>query len=357
MPCRVDVDVPGQQPVVEVRRVHVQVDDDLAGQLAGLRVLVRRPVRVRHQDGLLVHLVALEHVRPGGQRVQLVVGAGVLGLRHRGRLRQRRHVVEVRERRQQVELDRVRVRRRDRRQVPRLVLVRARVLRVRQQHGEVGRAVGQHGPVVGALDRVLDVSRGDRRAVLELQALLDVVGPHQAVVADRAEAGRDAGHQRVAAGAGAGLVGDQRRRPQPGHVERPGVVRVARVERVRGAAQREGQRAALLRRGVHHAGVPRVEGRVAAGRGTPAARAAGSNSSCRCLSTPRGSAPPRPRMRRTRACFVFSYAARLLSRNNRLRNQCPRGSSASRSPSPNRLKAMTVMKMARPGITMYMGSM
>jgi len=32
------------------------------------------------------------------------------------------------------------------------------------------------------------------------------------------------------------------------------------------------------------------------------------------------------------------------------------GSSASRSPSPNRLKAMTVMKMATPGMIMYIGS-
>src|SRR5205814_795816 len=33
-----------------------------------------------------------------------------------------------------------------------------------------------------------------------------------------------------------------------------------------------------------------------------------------------------------------------------------RGSTASRSPSPNRLKAMTVMKMASPGMIMYIGS-
>ena len=111
---RVDVDVAGQQAVVKVVRVHVQVDDDLGRVLLGLRVLGRRPVRVVDQGRLLVQLVAGEHVGTGGDRVELVVGARVLGRRDRGGLRDGHHVVEVGERLQQVELDRVRVRRGDR---------------------------------------------------------------------------------------------------------------------------------------------------------------------------------------------------------------------------------------------------
>ena len=186
---RVDVGVAGDQVVVDVGLVHVQVDDDLGGQLLGVRVSGRVPVRVVHHDELLVQRVALEHVRAGGQRVQLVVAAGVGAGQDRGGVREREHVGQVRERGLQVEHQRGRVRGVDRGQAHQVlgpVLVRARVGRVGEQRLVVGRPVGQHRPVVGALDRVLHVLRGDDRAVLELDVRLDVERTGKPVVAGRA---------------------------------------------------------------------------------------------------------------------------------------------------------------------------
>ena len=210
----VDLGVAGQQPVVHVVGVHVHVDDDLAGQLRNRRVLSGVPVLVRDQYRRLVQLVALELVRAGGHDVRLVARAGVLVRRHRSALRDRHHVVEFGERVGQVEHDRRRVRRGDSGQAHQVlgpVLVGPGVgLGVpAQQVREVVRAVGQHAAVEGALDRVLDVLGGDRRAVLELDPRLKVVGPGQAVVTDRAGRGGKAGDERAAAGAGAVLIGHQ----------------------------------------------------------------------------------------------------------------------------------------------------
>ena len=209
----VDLGVAGQQPVVHVVGVHVHVDDDLAGQLRNRRVLSGVPVLVRDQYRRLVQLVALELVRAGGRDVRLVARAGVLVRRHRSALRDRHHVVEFGERVRQVEHDRRRVRRDggQAHQVLGPVLVGPGVgLGVpAQQVQEVARAVGQHAAVEGALDRVLDVLGGDRRAVLELDPRLEVVGPGQAVVADRAGRGGKARDERAAAGAGAVLIGHQ----------------------------------------------------------------------------------------------------------------------------------------------------
>ena len=55
--------------------------------------------------------------------------------------------------------------------------------------------------------------------------------------------------------------------------------------------------------------------------------------------------------------LLIGSRASLFVRTRACRAYLPlRGSSASRSPSPNRLKDMIVMKMATPGMIMYMGS-
>ena len=56
------------------------------------------------------------------------------------------------------------------------------------------------------------------------------------------------------------------------------------------------------------------------------------------------------------ACVRAWAATRAGSEECHLRRQLLFGSSASRSPSPKRLKAMIVMKMASPGMIMYIGS-
>ncbi len=210
----------------------------LLGELLVVGISRRVPLRVRHQRELLVQLIALEHVRAGGHRVQLVVAAGVLGRGDRGAVRERERVGQVGEGLRQVEHERGRVRGLDRgqaHQVLRPVLVRARVLRVGEIDLVVARSVGHHRPVVGALDRVLHVLGGDDRAVLVLDVRLDVERPGQPVIADRAHVRGQARHD-LRAGSRTRLEGEHRHGPQVVQVQHPRVVGVARVERVRRAA-------------------------------------------------------------------------------------------------------------------------
>ena len=313
-----------EQVVVDHGGADVQVDHDPGGELFAVGVGGRVPVRVFHQRELLVQLIVLELVRAGGDRVQLVVRAGVFGRRHRHRLRQRRHVVEVGERFLQVEHDRGRVRCADRGQAQpagRGVLVRAAIAGVVQQHREVAGAVGQHVLGVAALDGVLDVPARDRAAILEPDAGLEVIGPGQAVVADPAQAGRQVRHQPQAGGAGRGPVCHQRPAVETDDVPHIPVVGVAGIGRVRDAAAViEDDRPARTAGGIDHRAERGVISRRGALGACSAAAAGRKREGCRhpargqryCASSLHRRLPPctiwtteaqRQRPRRLRRCL------------------------------------------------------
>ena len=193
------------------------------------------PVGVALEREALAEVVRVEHVRARGDHVLLVLAAGVLGRGHRDGRGQLGEVVEARERRLEVEDDRLVVGRVDRLQaqlVRALVLVRAGVALQVQRVVEVRRAVRERRLVQRALDGVLDVLARDRRAVLELDARAQLVGPGLGVVAGHTEGLGEVGHERGAVLAGRGLEHHQRAAVEPHEVPRVGVVGVGRVERV-----------------------------------------------------------------------------------------------------------------------------
>ena len=129
----VDLGEVTDQVLIDGAGVDVQVDHHPGGELLAVRVGGRVPVRVPDQRELLGELVVPEHVRAGGDRVQLVAGAGVTGRGHGHGLRHGRHVVKVGERLAHAEHDRGRVRGLHRRQAQpagRGVLVRPRIARI-----------------------------------------------------------------------------------------------------------------------------------------------------------------------------------------------------------------------------------
>ena len=183
-------------------------------------------------------------VRPAGQRLVAVLGAGVGPLLDRAGGRQRQHLVPVGERPGQREPDRPGVRGGDALQAA-AVRVRPVVrggLVVEQLH-RPGRAAGDEVGGEQPLDAVLDVRAGQRVAVLPAQAGAQGVGPGPAAVGGPAGRGGEVGDD---AGAGRARLG--RERDQLAGVEAHDVpdarrVRPLRVEAVDGAGD-QGERAA-----------------------------------------------------------------------------------------------------------------
>src|SRR5690606_7419936 len=102
---QVDVDVTGDDAVVEVVLVDVEGDLVPVRQRGPVRVGGRVPVRVADQGEPDALPVLLEHVRAGGDHVLLVPDAGVAVPGHRGGGRQLGEEVEPAERLLQVEHD------------------------------------------------------------------------------------------------------------------------------------------------------------------------------------------------------------------------------------------------------------
>ncbi len=253
----VDVLVTSDDLVVQVVGLQAELHVDLVRQRLAVGVGRRVPVGVAHERAAGADVgVAVPHVRTRGDRVAGVLLAGVLGRRDRCRRGQLRQVVELGERLLEVEDDRVVVGRLDRRGdvgVLRTLEGTLVALRPGQQVGEVARALLELGPVDVARDGVGDVLGGDRRAVLELQALLDRVGPGLAAVGGLAEVGGHVGHQLEALLAGSRLVHHQRAEVVAAEVPGVAVVGVTRVEAVTpGGAESHLEGAALLVRGVDH---------------------------------------------------------------------------------------------------------
>ena len=223
--------------------------------------------------------------------VSFACGTGIVA----GHLRE---VVEPAERLDELEHDRPVVRGLDRGQaqlVRARVLVRAGVALQVEEVVEVGRAVRERRLVQRPLDGVLDVLAGDRRAVLELDALAQGVGPLRRVGvrgAERSRRGPGRGSRPPAPGADLNIVSDAA--VEPGEVPGVGVVGVAPVQGVPVAGVREPDRAAL--------DVGRVVDPVRVGR---LARAAPCRRRCRCPSwcsarRTRPGPPRRPRPARAR---------------------------------------------------------
>lgn len=216
----------------------------------GLALLVGRgrPVRVAFQDeALAVALVLDDLVRPRGDRVLLVLGALVLGLRHRGRLGLRGQEGEFTLRLVEVEDDRLRVGRLDRVEAL-LVLVGALVVGPADQPvAQVGRTAGELGGE-GALDAVLDVGTRDRGAVLVLQAVLEGVRPHGGVLTGRAQVGRQVGDDLRARCAVLPVAGGERTEDEGRDVAAAGGVEPGGVEVLLRLAVEDSERAALLGR-------------------------------------------------------------------------------------------------------------
>ena len=213
----IHIEVARDQPVVDVISVDIQRDLDLVGQRLAVRVGSRVPLVVAHQREVLAEIVALELVRTGGDHVLLVLRAGVLGPRHRNGGGEHGEIVEATERLAEVEDDRLVVRRLDRLQaelVRSLVLVRAGVALEVEEVVEVRRPVRESGLVERALDAVLDVLRGDRRAILELDVLPELVGPRLGAIAGLTQRLGEVGRE----------LGAFIARPRLEHHQRPSVV-------------------------------------------------------------------------------------------------------------------------------------
>ena len=173
-------------------------------ELVGVRVLVVQriglglPGLVAHQRHRLVDLARGDLVGPGGEGALVVLGAGVLALLHRGPAGQREGERQVGLLRRQLQHDGLGVRGADR--VQRLAVVGAGV-----DLAEIGPAgepllhVHRALAVVlleGALEAVLDVGGGDRRAVLPRHAVAQRVGPGLAAVLGDAGVGGQVADQR-----------------------------------------------------------------------------------------------------------------------------------------------------------------
>ena len=259
------------QVLIDGAGVDVQVDHHRRGELLAVRVGSRVPVRVPDQRELLAELVIPEHVRPGGDRVQLVPGAGVTGRGHRHGLRHGRHIVKIGERLAQAEHDRGRIRGLHRRQAQpagRGVPVRPRIARIGQQLLEVIRAAGQHTPGIATFDGVLHVLAGDDAAIFEPDTGPEMIRPRQAMVADPAQAGSQVRHELDPGHPRHRPVSHQRPAVQPDKVRHGPVISVAGIGRIRGTAVIDDDRAAPMSRGIDH----RAESSAVSRRGTPGAR-------------------------------------------------------------------------------------
>ena len=151
------------------------------------------------------------------------------------------------------------------------VLVGAGVALQVEEVVEVRRAVGEGVLVERALDGVLDVLRRDDGAVLELDALADLVGPGLGAVTGHAEGLGQVGNELGTRCARRRLEHHERAAVVADEVPRVAVVGVRGVERVPVAAVRHVQRAALVGGRVEDLADARVE----TGRRDAAARAAG----------------------------------------------------------------------------------
>ncbi len=214
------------------------------------------PVLVADQLVALARLGCPELVRAGGDRLLTVLGAGVQLLRDgRGRAHGQQ-VREVRVGLRQAEHDGVVVRGGDR---PEALPVRVGVgvgalvvLALVQLVGQVVRAAGDDVLREAALDAVLDVLRGDDRAVLELEPRPEPEGVGPAVGGDLRLGGREVGDELRTVPARLGVVGHQGAGVEALEVPREGVVGAGRVERVEVVARPEIEGAALLVGRVHH---------------------------------------------------------------------------------------------------------
>ena len=225
-----------------------------------------------------------------------VLATGVLGRRHGGRGRQHREVVEARERRLEVEDDGVVIRGLNGSEgVGVLARVRRVVLRdVREQVVEVGRAVREGRLVHGPSDAVLHVLGRDDGAVLELDALADLVGPRLAAVARHTEGLGEVGDKFVTGVAGSRLEGDQGAAVVAQEVPREAVVGVARVDGVEVVRHAHAEGATLDGARLVDSGHGGVLGAVGRGGGRVArARAARGRSGRRCRRRITGRRPER----------------------------------------------------------------
>ena len=239
-----------RQPLVDHGRVQPGPYVDLVRVGLALGVGRRGPVRVARQDQVLaVVLVRDDLVRAGRDRVLLVLRARVLALRDGGELRLRGQVRELALGLVQVEDDGPLVRRLDRRE-PLLVLVGALVAAAADQPvPQVGGTAGELGGE-GALDAVLDVGRGDRRAVLVLQALLQGVRPDGRVLVGAPGVGGEVGDDLGAGRAVLAVAGGERTEHQGRDVSAAGGVQAGRVEVLLRGGVQDRERAALVGRGV-----------------------------------------------------------------------------------------------------------
>ncbi len=246
-PTTVDVEVAADQPVVDIVGVDIEGDLDAIRECLAIGVGCGIPLIVADQVEALAGLQVFKLVRTGGDDRVPVLGASVLVLGDRHRVGLLGKVVERCERRFGVEDDRVLIRRLNSRVGVHVRCLVRTLVAARQVEDTlpVRRAVGE-GLLVGrAQYRVLHVGRGDLGAVVELDALTQLVGPGLGVAARLARAFGEIRHQLVALLARCRFEHHQRATVEPGEIPRVGVVGLAGIEGVPVTRVRELQRATL----------------------------------------------------------------------------------------------------------------